>query len=416
MKVFLIAFGCEPERPSEPGIGWAVVGELASRVDLTVLTRCNNRDCIEDYLRLHPDDVHNKISFRYFDLPEWFHRLKKKLPCGIQIYHELWQFRAARHFAKEMRSYDIVHQLIFGGVFFTPWASRNSPRFVWGPVGGALGAMEPEFLKAESRGAYLSEWLYAKVSSYSYHPLPFVRKIRSKARAILFRTSELMRRLPHDERQLVAVVPESAYAGEIVNKAYRNEKHSLRFVSIGRLTSLKGVGYAIKAYARYLQLGGTGEYHLFGDGELKGRLTALVDQIVPDNGKVVFHGNRPHPEVLKFLCECDVLLHGSFREGASWTILEGMAHGLPVICQHRAGMIDMVPADCGVRIVAQNPEELVEQMAQAMFEYYQDPQKIKMCGLNGVVRVRDFYTWKMIGDKIEDVYKSIMGGETSARR
>lgn len=130
MKIFAIAFACEPERPSEPGIGWSVVGELVKSHDLTVLTRANNREVIERYLEKHPDDNHNRIDWKYFDLWEWFHKLKKRLPGGIQLYHELWQLFAARKFRDSFKEYDIVHHLIFGGVFFTPWAARYSKRFV----------------------------------------------------------------------------------------------------------------------------------------------------------------------------------------------------------------------------------------------------------------------------------------------
>lgn len=406
MKIFIIAFACEPNRPSEPGLGWSIVGELAQRHDLAVLTRANNRDIIEQYLKMHPKDPHNRISWMYYDLAEWFHKLKKKLPGGIQLYHEIWQWRAAKKFKDAFDGFDIVHHLIFGGVFCTPWAAKYAKKFVWGPVGGALGAMEPPFLKRESRSSFLSEWFYGKVSNYSYRPLPFVRRLRNRAKAVMFRTSELAKRLSLPSCPIRAVVPESAYEGDVLTRAYRKDVHPLRMVSVGRLVPLKGLYYTIKAFAKYIQQGGKGEYHIYGDGPLSQAMEGLArSEGIAES--VLFHGNVPHGKVLEMLASCDVLLHGSFREGASWAILEGMANGLPVICQARAGMVDMVPAECGTPISANTPEDLIEAMSSAMMRYYNNPELIKQHGVAGGNRVRQIYRWNYIADAICDVYSQV---------
>ena len=54
MKVFMTAYACEPEIGSEPGVGWGWSNGLAQHVDLTVVTRGNNKGPIEDYYRGHP--------------------------------------------------------------------------------------------------------------------------------------------------------------------------------------------------------------------------------------------------------------------------------------------------------------------------------------------------------------------------
>lgn len=410
MKIFIISFACEPERPSEPGIGWSIVGELAKRHEITVLTRLNNREVIERYLEMHPDDSHNGIVWKYYDLWEWFHQLKTKLPGGIQLYHELWQFFAARHYAAQFGEYEIVHHLIFGGVFCTPWAAKYARKFIWGPVGGALGAMEPEFLKNESRSSFVGEWFYGKVSKYSYHPLQFVRCLRDKASAILFRTSELASKLPVAPGQFSAVIPESAYEECIQERSYAANVHPLRMVSIGRIVPLKGISYTIRAFAQFIRQGGQGDYHIYGDGCLRKKMERLANsEGVSD--LIVFHGNVPHGKVLEGLRNCDVLLHGSFREGASWTILEGMANGLPVICQARAGMVDMVPEECGTPICAKTPKELVDAMSDAMLTYYRRPELVGQHGRDGQKRVKEVYRWSYIADSICDVYAKVLSND-----
>ena len=44
LKIFISAYACEPEKGSEPGIGWNVVNELAKYHEVHVLTRANNQD------------------------------------------------------------------------------------------------------------------------------------------------------------------------------------------------------------------------------------------------------------------------------------------------------------------------------------------------------------------------------------
>ena len=65
LKVLLSAYACEPDRGSEPEVGWQWAVHLARRHDVTVVTRSNNRGPIEHGLAAlappHP-------KFIYFDL------------------------------------------------------------------------------------------------------------------------------------------------------------------------------------------------------------------------------------------------------------------------------------------------------------------------------------------------------------
>ena len=406
MKIFVIAFACEPNRTSEPGVGWNIVGELAKQHELTVLTRCNNREGIESYIAAYPDSSYSKIQWEYYDLAEWFHKLKKKIPCGIQLYQELWQYWAAKKYKNEFPRYDVVHHLTFGSIFFTPWAAKYTDRLVWGPIGGASGAMEYEFLKNEGFKSRIAEAFYRVVAWYSFHPAPWAAKLRKKCRVILFRTSELAASVKLEPHQLTAVVPETAYAGEIKPRQYQTKKHPLKILSVGRLIPLKGVKYTIQAFAKFIQNGGKGELHIYGDGPLRSELETLAMCVkkISGNGTIVFHGNVPNAEILTALDSADILVHSSFREGGSWTILEAMAHGVPVICQDRAGMKDMVTAECGMKIRAANPDEFVAGIAGALGRYYHNPEMCRQQGFATQVRVKGLYSWHRIATMIESLY------------
>ena len=422
MKVFVIAYACEPNRQSEPGVGWNIVGELARRHELTVLTRSNNRLAIDAFCRQNQESSWARIHWEYFDLPEWFRRLKKRMPCGIQIYQELWQRGAAKKYKSEFKNYDIVHHLTFGSVFFTPWAARHTGCLVWGPIGGASGAMERSFLASEDWRSRISEAFYRFVAWYSHHPALWALRCRKACRAILFRTSELAQSIRLEQNQETAIVGETAYAASILPRQRIEIRHPLRVMSVGRLIPLKGVRYAISAFAAFLEKGGEGCFDIYGDGPLRRSLHVFAMKLGVAE-KVVFHGHVPNSEVQEALGRTDVLVHASFREGGSWTIVEAMAYGVPVICQDRAGMADMVTDECGTKVRAATPDELIDGFANALGVYYRNPGLVETHGLAGQRRVREHYSWKVCGEALDKIYAKVVekdgntggGIETAAR-
>src|SRR5579864_4765887 len=68
VRVLLSAYACEPNRGSEPGVGWGTVQALAAHHEVWALTRANNRPAIErETARTPMPSVH----FVYYDLPRW---------------------------------------------------------------------------------------------------------------------------------------------------------------------------------------------------------------------------------------------------------------------------------------------------------------------------------------------------------
>ena len=78
LKLVLSLYACEPNRGSEPGVGWAWALGMAKRHETYVLTRANNRAVIEaelERLNLPPSETPN---FIYVDLSPSICRLKKR--------------------------------------------------------------------------------------------------------------------------------------------------------------------------------------------------------------------------------------------------------------------------------------------------------------------------------------------------
>lgn len=400
MKIFIIAFACEPNRTSEPGVGWNVAREMASRHDVTVVTRANNKDVIESVGGI------KNIKWIYFDLSGWFCKLKKRIPYGSQIYQEIWNKAVARRFRKEIESSDIVHQLTFGAAFFTPWAARFAKKFVWGPLGGGDKPIPFSFMKRMDGLSFVREFIYGFISRAACRGTLWSRHLRSQVDAIIFRTREFSKRMKCRDETDISIVGETAYTEPIVPREYDISQRPLKVMIVGRLIPHKAADFALQAFARFVDDGGDGELTVCGCGPLESKMRRIAQKAKLD-AKVRFLGQVEHGKVIAELRRSDVLLHLSFREGGSWSILEAMAHGLPVICQKASGMDDMVGDDCGGKIVATTPDALVDAAAQKMMDYYNDRELIRRHGLAAQKRVDEVFRWKNIVDVIDGVYARV---------
>src|SRR5579864_6502517 len=138
LKVLMSAYAFEPERGSEPGVGWNWVQQIGKSEKVWVITKANNRRTIESALAKEPlPNVH----FVYFDLPRWASFWKRGLR-GIHAYYYLWQLGAylvARRLHRQV-GFDLVHHVTFVNYWMPSFLVLLPVPFLWGPVGGGESA------------------------------------------------------------------------------------------------------------------------------------------------------------------------------------------------------------------------------------------------------------------------------------
>lgn len=363
MRVLLSAYACEPNKGSEPEIGWQRALHMSAFAEeVWVLTRSNNREAIEaDPLSRAPG-----LHFIYYDLPKWAINLKSQA-WFRRIYFVLWQWRAYRFAAKLHRasSFDRVYHVTFGSVQSSSFMGRLGIPFVIGPIAG--GERAPLRLR---RGMPL--WCKVKellrdcwIVFQRFNPLTY--SAYATATKIYVTTSDSLQLIPRKWHFKTVVQLAVASTGGAVSMGLRHSPDPPRFVFVGRLLYWKGVHLAIRALAEArktvpsatLVLIGTGpdERHL----QIDARRLGVADA-------VVFAGQISRRSVTDTLSSYTALVFPSLHDSGGLAVLEALAKGLPVICLDLGGPGSMVNASCGIVIPTANASEsqIVTRIARAM--------------------------------------------------
>lgn len=367
MKVLISAYACEPNRGSEPGIGWHWALEIARLGhEVWVLTRANNRASIEaehSALSIIPN-----LHFLYYDLPLWASWWKKG-PRGVRTYNVLWQWGAYRMVRAEHRrlNFDRVHHVTLGSIRQPSFMGSLGTEFIFGPLGG--GERTPWRLRWGYgwRGWTLDgsrdglNWL-ARFD-------PFMRRTFAQAEAIYTTSCESRAVIPGRWRQKariqLAVGLEQPALRRPVNPASRGDQFRLLF--IGRLLFWKGGWLGIRALAEASRRGCGAQLTIVGDGSDRARWQALADK-VGARDLITWKPWVAQYKIAESYRSHDVLLFPSLHDSGGLVVLEAMSHGLPVVCLDLGGPGAMVDSSCGsvVATTAQTEAQVVDGLATAI--------------------------------------------------
>ncbi len=405
LKVLMSAYACEPGCGSEPGIGWNHVEQAAHICELWVLTRANNRVAIE---RQTSHEPLSGVNWIYIDLPLWM-RWWKRGPRGSLLDYGLWQI-ASYSAAKRLHRtviFDRIHHVTMGAYWMPTFLAHLPVPFIWGPVGG--GETTPKaFYRSFSLRGRLHEQLRDVVRWLSrFHPV--VRATAQRARIALATTNETAEQLrrigaPHAQVLSHTALPRTEF--ERLSQLPIRTGEPFRVISIGRLIHWKGYHLGLRAFASVKRNFPDSEYWLIGAGPERKRLEHLAIELgIADS--VRFRGTLPRTQVLDTLALSDVLLHPSFHDSGGYVCVEAMAAGRPVICLDLGGPGVLVTADTGIKIHPLNPEQTVEQLAQAMELLATDSQLRSRLALAARCRVRDHLLWDAKGAILHRLYSLV---------
>ena len=405
MRTILIsAYGCEPLKGSEAGVGWNWVIQMAQHNRLHVITRANNQASIEAHL---PNELKNNIIFHYYDAPSFIRQLKKRAK-RLYFYYFVWQIGIipiVRHIIKTERI-DYTMHLTFGSMWMPTFLPFFSTSFIWGPIGG--GDCEPRpFLKLlPFKQKVIQSFRYVMNALSFMHPGVMFAAYRAKV--ILARTPNTARAIPNCFRAKVQTILETAMEDSVFEHkcVYQLNDDVVRMITTGRLlpnknivTAVKSLEYIPKDYRVRLTIIGSG-YQRREIEETAKRIGRSQDVVIIDE--------LPREEVLAVVERSDIFLFPSLREGGSWSLMEAMAIGLPVICLDWAGMAIITDDNCAIRLPVSNPEQMPKDMAAAIITLIKNPGLREAMGKAGRNRIKEVYNWKTKGLFVEQLFNSLL--------
>lgn len=393
MRVLLSAYACEPDRGSEPEVGWRwAIGLAELGHEVWVITRANNRPVIEAAASCLPPGV----RFAYYDLPRPFLVLKRWL--GVNVYYRLWQTGAAR-LAKRLHEevrFDRTHHVTFVAARHPSFLRTIDAPFIFGPVAG--GERAPAALLADLPWRYRWREHVRTLATRVLMRTPSVRSTASAASAIYATSAQtaalFAREVVPKVRLQLAITSDSALASS--PDAEREEDRSdVRFLFAGHLLHLKGIHLALRALGLVRKTGVEASLTIVGDGPARHWLQRVArDAGVARYVRWIAWVKRS--ELAAYYASHDVFVFPSLRDSGGMVVMEAMAHALPVICLDAGGPGVIVDETCGFVIRVDQPaDRVVEGIANAFARLAREDSLRAAMGAAAPMRLGEFTQAKM---------------------
>jgi glycosyltransferase involved in cell wall biosynthesis len=406
MKILLSAYACEPGKGSEPEVGWQWATGLAKHASVTVVTRANNKTSIEAALASREATGNNGPEFIYYDLPEFFVRLKN-LGLPMRIYYLLWQIGAARSMARVKGRYDIVQHLTFNAFSLPGFLWFRHPAVVLGPLGGGMVTKwrHLRWFGPKSRVAEILRSLLVTLSSWS----PTMWISCAFARLILVANEDTFQCIPRPfhfktRRLLETACPPPAESGQSETRPLN------RFIWIGRLEPRKAPTMAVEALERVLRQGEKATLTIVGDGPLREPLERMLARKHLADA-IEFRGKMTREETLRTLGEHTALIFTSIRDTSGNVVLEAMAQGLPVIAFNHQGIPEMLDGSCGYLVETVDDGNEAEDFARSIIEVIRHPDIAAAKGHAAHDKARGVLSWENKWRTLLPLYQNLCAKE-----
>lgn len=391
-KILISAYGCEPNKGSEPGVGWHWVLEMAKTEELWVITRRNNQSSIESALL---GAIAEHVHFIYYDPPKWLAKLKNK-DRGLYLYYACWQW-GAYLLAKKLSGkihFDYCMHLTFGSLWMPTFMYKLPIPFIWGPVGGGESVPSTYIKNLPWAGRFAQHVRRFLIHLAKLNPF-FMGPTRA-AKAIIARTEDSKRVFPNKYQNKVSVMLETGMSADMFQQYQSNLSANgfptVEMVCSGRLIPIKNIEMAIRALAMIHQSHTQVRLTIIGDGPLRLSLRALAQKLGVQD-KVRCLGVLSRDEAIQILQKSHLFLFPSLKEGGSWALMEAMVIGLPIICIDTSGMHVITDDECAIRIPPINFEDSVRRMADGIVRLAESPGLRREMGDAARTRIEGNFMW-----------------------
>lgn len=408
LKIFISAYACEPEKGSEPGIGWNVVNELAKYHEVHVLTRANNRPAIETALA----GRENVPVFHYYDLPKWLSFWKKKRR-GYHLYYYLWQYGAYFRYRRFVNrcSFDIVQHLTFANFAMPSLFMFCKPLTVWGPIGRTSTPVA--IRRALPRKIRIREWLRRFAMWQNCH-LELCRVLTP-----VFADRIIESGFPPGEsgfparwRNKIVQHPQTGIntdEPEYRCTRRRQADGRVRLLICSEFIHWKGVTFAAETFGRIASGRDDVELWIYGSGPEEKNMRAVFARHGVENA-VVWKGFVGKAEMMQALFDADILLYPSYHHGLATVILQAMYAGLPIVTIAGDPVAQCVAEGGGMVADGADMAAILDDLAAKTLQLVDSAELRRKIGEQERVLVRERYEWNVLTRRLSDILQDFSGG------
>ena len=396
------AYACEPNKGSEPEVGWQWALQMSRFHDVTVLTRVNNREAIEKEVAL----LEGKVPlprFVYHDEGPFLLWMKRRFRA-IRSYYILWQI-SAWHVIRRLNaqnSYDLLHHVTFAGFRYRTAVWNHGVPTVWGPVGGIESIPWP-LLPWKHPASLFPEMLRNfnnLIQAAPFHVLP---KRAQTTAVTLVSTREMERTFLQLGFKTTLMPTIGLQVSQLGSRVRQPHTGPLKILFVGNVITLKGIDLAIEAVKAS---GLNATYTIVGSGNYMSAAKKLVARLGLED-RVIFRGRLPRQETLALYADYDVFLFPTLHDTGGYAVIEAMLYGLPVVCLDCGGPRIAVKDGAGARIPLGSRRAIIAGLAAALCRYDQNRTMLSEHGQAAREVILREYDWDKKGTQLNAIYERV---------
>ena len=377
MKILISAYACEPNRGSEPGVGWGWAAELAKKNEVWIITRDNNKSVIDNYLLEHPEHRNDNMHFEYVGVSK---RLTfwKKGNRGIRLYYLMWQrnaYLAARKLCTKVK-FDYVQHVTFVSYTQPTYMYKLGLPLIWGPVAG--GDNIPTSIKIRMTAKERTAELVRGVSQKLLLLAPSIRKTMKHAKLILAATEETKSQFPVKYQKKIRIMPAIGLEEMPDIECVVRKDTRVKIVMAGRLIYLKAVDLGMEAFKQIANQYPEAELHVLGEGDRKESLMRIAGDFL--NKQIFFDPPVAHDDIYAYYAGFDIFMNTSLRDSGCMTMMEAMSVGLPCIAVATGGPGVLLEEFPEAQIEPSDIDQLVMKLTERLAYYITHQEKRRVLG------------------------------------
>lgn len=406
LKILISAYACEPDKGSEPFLGWRWSNEIAKHHEVWVITKENNRPSIEAQLSQHPNP---NFHFIYVDLKGIIKKYKKGRR-GMQLYVYLWQKKAYDVASKihQKEKFDLVHHLTFGAYTQPTFMWKLNIPFLWGPLGGGEKLPFIEGRKIDLRSRMYEILRNIQMNTYKF--FPFTQGALKNANRILVTTQDTYNLIPHKYRHKCELfqslgIDDDFMSGDVPIKNECDKR--IKILVVGRMIGWKGFDIAIDAFIKAMEKNDNIDLYLRGRGVLKDKILKRCGTFL---NKRIFYVDKwfDYKDMYGFYSKHDIFLNCTLHDSGCLTILEAMSAGLPIITIDCGGPHVITQENNAIKIAPQKYSALIDEIANGINTLAKNEKLRKEMGYNSKQIINNEFLYNIKYKKLEEFYNIIL--------